>query len=56
MNQAPIIYGHECSQCKKPMIWKCVQLVQAQPMNVFLCAVCDKLCASVADTIAALVD
>jgi hypothetical protein len=55
MDQSPVMHGPKCSKCKQPMIWKCVQLVQAQPMNVFQCNVCERLFVLAAEAIADMV-
>lgn len=55
MTRPPVIHGPKCVQCQHATIWLSVHLVQAQPMNVFLCNNCEKLTASAAETIAALI-
>ena len=55
MDKSPVIHGPECSKCKQPMIWKCVQLVQARPANVFKCNVCERLFVLTAEAIAGVV-
>ena len=56
MNQSPITIRPECSKCKQPTVWKSVQLVQTQPMNVFQCNVCEKLFVFSVGAIAGMVD
>jgi len=50
MKKSPEITGPECSHCHKQMEWQSVQLVAMQPMNIFHCAVCDRIAAAIAAT------
>jgi hypothetical protein len=50
MKQSPEIAGPECSRCQKPMEWVSTQLAGTQPMDVFHCAVCDRIAAAIAST------
>ena len=50
MKQSPEIAGPECSRSQKPMEWVSTQLVGTQPMDVFHCAVCDRIAAAIAST------
>jgi hypothetical protein len=50
MKQSPEIAGPECPHCHKQMEWQSVQLVGAQPMNIFHCAACDRIAAAISAT------